>query len=109
MKRRFFRAQFILTDAISITFQWWMEEDHFKKMHQSGCFEDGIQKFLDYESQPGFKTVTYIHYFKSEEEERKYKNDFRPPLRIEFSDKWKENMERKEIIPDLSFGREEEI
>lgn len=99
-----------VTKSESLNFQNWMEKDHFPKIHNTRCFAIGWKKIVDTEtmSKENFDLITYTHWPMSKAAWEIYntREDFRPALRKEFSEKY-EGMMNTIIFPLVSTAGDE--
>lgn len=100
-----------MASELSPRFQKFMEEIHFKTMHRTKCFEEGVMKFFTPNIAPGLDTVTYIHALKDEKAWRMYNDtpEFRPVAIDEFKLENKPHILAGKISIIQTYGYPEEL
>lgn len=97
--------------SIAPDFQKWMEEDHFKKMHDTGHFDRDMSIGLP-PSEPdkdGMVTLIYIHEVGSTVDWEEYSANDRPYLRQEFMEQWGEAAARGLLVSIVGAGMAESL
>lgn len=107
MKKMYMTATFTMIPELVDEFTTWMEQDHYKKLLETGHFGYAIGKTVDM-TDP-LKKVCYRLEIQSPEAWTKYQADHRPKLRAEFGDKWAVPMQKTNLTAMVLVGEEEEL
>ena len=91
-------VSFIVKKDLSVEFQKFMEETHFKTIHASECFTGVTRKVPQADTKPGFDTIVYIHEPKSPEHWQAYCSGFRINVAVpEFEGKYASALQNGDI------------